>query len=222
MADSTGKKKPKIVEPLLEAPPSLDMPSQGIEGLFDEEAMALAASKATGLESFLRLLSSDMGFQDFMRELLLSFMKLVRSEAGSILEINHKEKHFFFRTTAGIISDQLHRFTIPLGKGIVGHVAESRRALSVEAIDENSVHLRAISDSLGFRVKCLVAIPLMIGGRIFGVIELINRVGEEKYSPADMDLLSYLAEQAGKAIEVRLQLAWALRRIESTSKKEAA
>ncbi len=211
---SQDENGPITHEPSLELPPSTDAPNTG-GLLLESDALGQTTAKLAALEGIQALLTLDLPFEDFARELLLAIMRAVPSEAGSIFEIDHEQGCFIFRTSVGTASDKLDRFTVPLGKGIVGHVAESRLPLIVANAEENRQHLRVIADAVGFETRNLVAVPLVIRGRVFGVLELLNRLGEENYSQADVELLTYVCEAAARAIEVRLMIGWALRRLEA-------
>lgn len=177
--------------------------------IFGGDLNAMVTAKQVALESMLKLLVRDLKFTDFMREILMVMMKVVKSEAGSILEVDHKNNNMFFRATAGQSSDTITKFTVPMGQGIAGYVAESMQPLIVANIKENQMHLKAIEKAVGFETRNLVAVPLVIRGKIFGVLELLNRVGDENYSDNDIELLNYLCEMSAKAIEVRLMLSYA-------------
>jgi GAF domain-containing protein len=56
----------------------------------------------------------------------------------------------------------------------------------------------------------MVAVPLVVRGKVYGVIELLNRVGEETYTQQDVELLVFCSQAAAKAVEVRLMLAYAI------------
>jgi GAF domain-containing protein len=205
------------IELVLESPPGPETPTAGMSSggfaaagsIFGDDTVALTAAKLALVESFMRQLPRDQSFGDFVREVLLTMMKVVKSEAGSLLEVDHKGKVLFFRAVVGASSDRVSSFVIPMGQGIVGHVADSRRPLVVSNVAENELHLKAIQDAVGFETRNLVAVPIIIRGRIFGVLELLNRIGEPDYTGADVELLNYACEMAAKAIEMRLMIAWA-------------
>jgi GAF domain-containing protein len=136
-------------------------------------------------------------------------MKVVKCEAGSIFEVDESRNALFFRAVVGQSSDQLASFVIPLGQGIVGHVAESRQPVVVSDVPENKMHLKAVQKAVGFETRNIVALPIIVRGRVFGVLELLNRVGEAEFTPTDMELLGACIQLAAKAIEVRLMIAWA-------------
>lgn len=181
--------------------------------LFSDNAVAMAqtAVKLGALEFFLHLLTQDRSFGDFANDLLLCFLRAVKSEAGTIFEVDHVSETLFFRAAAGRSSDVVRNFRIPIGQGVVGHVAESCQPLVVGDLSENRIHLKQIGKAVGFEARNLVAVPIVIRGRIYGVVELLNRVGEKEYTENDADLMRYMCEMVSKVIEIRLIIAWGSR-----------
>ena len=80
--------------PLLEEALALGSADPTGRGLFQEDVARLA-SKLSMMEELFRLMTADLKFQDFIREILLAVMKNVKCEAGSILEVNHDKKAIF-------------------------------------------------------------------------------------------------------------------------------
>jgi GAF domain-containing protein len=192
------------------------------EKLFDEEALGATSAKLLAAEAFLEVLTRDGRFVDFTREILRVLLKALPCEAGSIFELDHRNQTLFFRAVEGQSADRVHGFVIPFGQGVVGHVAESRQPMVVNSVESEKRHLKSISDAAGFPVRNLLAVPLMIRGRVFGVVEWLNRLGEASFLPPDVELAQSLALQASRAIEVRLMLAWAMARGEEKAKKDVA
>ncbi len=219
MTDNEGKTRTDlIVSPVLEEPAEGSAVSKDMSGLFGLDSVALMNAKVSLLEALLNTLTKDYTFNEFVREILLAVMKVVKSEAGSFLEVDMKNQHLFFRAAVGTASDRLTDFTVPLGQGVVGHVVESRLPFVVSDAKENKIHLKSISTAVGFDVRNLVAAPVIIRGRVFGVLELINRVGERDYTPQDVELLGYITAHAAKVIETRMMISWAKQHAQSGKK----
>lgn len=199
-----------LAAPLLEAPTASESPASGLGSLFGEEAMAANASKLAITESLLNLVTRDLTFHDFSRELLLSIVRIVKCEAGTIFELDQVNQVLFFRAVSGQVSDTVNKFTIPIGQGIVGHVAESRQPTVVDNVADNQKHLRAISAAVGYEARNIVAVPIVVRGQLYGVLELLNRLGEGGFTPQDVELLQYICQMSAKVIEVRLMIGWAL------------
>jgi putative methionine-R-sulfoxide reductase with GAF domain len=194
---------------LVEVPASVDAASAAIvPALLSEEGLSVIMGKVSALDAFMNVMTKDCNFEELIRDLLVAIMNVVKSEAGSFLEVDQRNGTLFFRSVVGASSDRVLNFVIPIGQGVAGHVAESRQPMVVDNVVENKEHLNAIAKAVGFETRNLVALPVVIRGRIFGVLELLNRIGEANYSVNDVELLTYLSGMAAKAIEVRLMISW--------------
>lgn len=180
--------------------------SNDFGALLEPLAGGQAVSKVAALERMIQAVCADQNFKDFSQEILLAFLGAVPSEAGSILEFNPTHQEFFFRVAAGQISDRIGSFRIPKSEGIVWHVAESRMPCLVDSEHQNAKHLAWMSSQLGFEMRSMIAFPILVRGEVFAVVELLNRVGEPTFSGADQDVLTSLAQSAGKLIEARLMI----------------
>jgi GAF domain-containing protein len=185
--------------------------------IYEEDSLPLVSAKLNVAESMLSLSVKDCKFAEFINELLIVAMKVVPCEAGSFLELDASAQSLFFRATVGQNSENVAKFVIPVGKGIVGHVAESLQPYMESNPSENQMQLKSIDDVVGFTTRNIAAVPVVIRGKLFGVIELLNRIGDGGFSKEDLDLLAYCAEKSAKTIEIRLMFASAM-----TSGQQAA
>ncbi len=193
----------------------------GIDPLFEGDSIdSSIIVKLAAVEALLNLATKNCKYDDYIREVLLIIIRVIKSEAGSILEVDERNQFVFFRAVVGSASERVTQFKIPMGQGIVGHVLESRCPLVVANIPENKIHLKSIEKAVGFEARNLVAIPILIRGRVYCVLELLNRVGEADFSPKDVEFLTYLCQMAAKAIELRLMIAWAHPRAKPASQSE--
>lgn len=207
--------------PELEVPTASETStSTDVPSLFSDEISALASIKVGLLESSLRALTLDEGFEGFCRELLLSLMRAIQCEAGSFFEVDHENQQLFFRASTGQSSDKLGHIVIPMGKGVVGYVAESRRGTLVADAAKDQHHIKTVQNMVAFETKNLIAVPVVIRGQIFGVLELLNRLVEPTFTEKDLEIANYFATICSTVIETRLNLAWALKRARSAAKTQ--
>ncbi|MEO5969392.1 MAG: GAF domain-containing protein [Bdellovibrionia bacterium] len=187
-------------------------PESGGEGLFTGGlffgSSNTAQIKLTALETFVNSAVRNCSFTELITDILLAIMNAIPSEAASVLEVDSEKNSLFFRCSAGRASDVLNGFVFPLGKGIAGQALNSRRPVIVDNAEENKVHLKAIGDAVGFETSNMIAVPLIIRDKAYGVLELLNRAGQPNFSPEDVDMASYLCEMAVKVIELRMMIAW--------------
>lgn len=176
--------------------------------IIDNDSLFCVNRKFAAIEALFRLVTRESySFGQLISEILRISLEQVKSEAGSFIEIDHSSRCMFFRAVAGRSSQNLLNFTIPLGQGIAGFVCDTQQAMTLSSIDDSSVYLRTISDSVGFETKNLAAYPIVIRGVTFGCLELLNRIGEPQFTDADKEVLQTICEYAGKVIESRLLMA---------------
>ena len=160
-------------------------------------------------DSLMRTLNRGFTLKDFMREVLLVALGAIKSEAGSILEADYANRTFFFRCAVGQKSSNVEQFSVPFGQGIVGFVAEAKHAFVENQLEKQPQHIAAIAKVAGLHARNLIAAPIIVRGKVFGVVELLNRIGDDRFSQGDIDTISYYCEMAAHAIELQYLLGFA-------------
>ncbi len=166
-------------------------------------------------EKLFELVVCERSFDDLAESALVAMMAAVRAQAGSLLEFDQDRQDFFFRANLGGASppETLKAFRVPVGKGIVGHVAESKQALLLRDLENDQLQMRAISASVGFEAKTCMAAPILVGGQLYGVIEFFNKSDGTLFEEQDMRVLECGVRMIAKVLEVRFLMAEMLRRM---------
>lgn len=198
--------KPTLESPAATTPTGLELQLDGTES-----PGAFQARSSFAIQLFDALVR-DTSFADFTTDALLALLRVIPAEAASLLEADFANGQYRFRGVIGQSSDRIREFTIPMDRGVVGEVGKSGRGRLVADANEDPMHLRSVSDAVAFETRNLIAVPVFIRGRLFGVIELLNRVSQPTFSQDDLELLQDLCESMlVKAIEARLIIGWAAR-----------
>ena len=159
------------------------------------------------------LLPSDIGFE---MGKALSKAKTVKEVLGivmyqvgcifqpchwSILLKDTKTGDMIFSVVVGTNSKLLQGVRLPKGEGIAGYVMETGTPLVVDDVTKDKRFSNWVDKQTQFKTRSIIATPLKTDDKIFGVIELVNRINEEAFSEQDLGLLSSIAEYAAIAIE---------------------
>ena len=101
-------------------------------------------------------------------------------------------------TRAKFIEEVLKSEEFPVGEGVVGRVARTRRGelLADAAADPRMVR----HEDPALAVRSVIVVPLGFRERFFGVLAVANPAGDAPFTPADLALLQSLAEQAALAL----------------------
>jgi diguanylate cyclase (GGDEF)-like protein len=129
----------------------------------------------------------------------------------SVLLVDAAAGELVFARVAGSAAESLTGKRIPLGEGIAGWVAQRGVSAVAEKPREDPRWSGSIDLLIGFKTDSLIAVPLRSGDKVFGVIELLNRLDGKAFSAFDMRVLSTIADFAAIAVEKAYYLAEARR-----------
>ena len=137
---------------------------------------------------------------------LNSLLDLVLRRATQLLDAE-RSSLFVLDEEAGelwtTIAQELagHTIRVPLGKGIVGHVAELKTPLRIDDAYADPRFNREVDRETGFRTRSILCCPMLNHeGACTGVIEVLNKRGGGTFGDYDEELLQALASHAAVAI----------------------
>ena len=119
----------------------------------------------------------------------------------SLLLRNSKTGELTFKIAVGESADKLPGVVIPKGIGIVGWIAETGKSLIIEDVAKDERFIGNVDKITGFNTKSIIGVPLKVNGKVFGVIELINKLNGESFSAYELKLLQGIADFTAVALE---------------------
>ncbi|MBF0573325.1 MAG: sensor domain-containing diguanylate cyclase [Desulfamplus sp.] len=119
----------------------------------------------------------------------------------SLLLKDPKSGDMVFTVVVGANKEKLQGVRIPKGEGIAGHILNTGESLIVENVEEDKRFSIRIDESTGFKTQSIIGVPLKTDDKIFGVIELINKLSGDNFTQFELNLLTTIAEYAAIAIE---------------------
>ncbi len=129
----------------------------------------------------------------------------------SLLLVDAARSELVFALAVGRAGKSLVGTRLPLSEGIAGWVATHGTPAIVEETGADSRFSERMDGITGFRTESVVAVPLRSGDKVFGVIELLNRLDGRAFSAFDMRVLSTIADFAAIGVEKAFYLAEARR-----------
>jgi signal transduction histidine kinase len=168
-----------------------------------KEAHALERARFASLLEISAILSSTLNQPRLLEVILDASNKLTRTGASSILLIDPQTNHLYFEATSNIAHGQIERIEVPLEGSIAGWVVQHREPRIIQQVkDASEFTVSAKIDSLlTFSTDSVLAVPLMIKGKVIGVLEALNKRDGQPFTPEDVEALVAMAAQAAVAIE---------------------
>lgn len=146
------------------------------------------------------LLIKPIGLSESLDIALFSSMKAVSAEAASILLLDETKQSFQFFHVEGAAKPLLGETTFKATEGIAGKVLQTLEAEIVNDIASDERFYGRIDSETGFQTCNLIAVPLLAGNEPIGVLEVLNRSGNEDFTADDRLLLISVADQIAYAI----------------------
>jgi GAF domain-containing protein len=147
-----------------------------------------------------------LGAEESYRSLLRSIVEVARAiftaKASSIFLLDEETDELVFEAVAGEGSESLVGRRFPSSTGIAGFVLVSRQPLVIEDVLQDPRFSREAAQSTGFVPKGLMAVPLLHEERALGVLEVLDRPQEARFTLAEMELLGLFANQAAVALDL--------------------
>ena len=147
-----------------------------------------------------------LGAEENYRALLSSIVEVARAifkaKASSIFLLDEATDELVFEAVAGEGSDTLVGRRFPSSTGIAGFVLVSRQPLVIEDVVRDPRFSRETAESTGFVPKGLMAVPLLHEERALGVLEVLDRPRDARFTLAEMELLGLFANEAAIALDL--------------------
>ena len=158
------------------------------------------------------------------RALLQSIVEVARSifsaKASSIFLHDEETDDLVFEAVAGEGSGSLIGTRFPSSTGIAGWVLVTRQPLVIEDLQKDPRWSREAGERTGYMPQAMMSVPLLHDERALGVLNVLDRSQDVKFSLGHMELLGLFANQAAIALDL-LQRARLARSVLAESGQDA-
>jgi sigma-B regulation protein RsbU (phosphoserine phosphatase) len=136
-----------------------------------------------------------------LNEIIESCKEVLKAEASSLLIYDEKENELYFEIATGEKGGEVIKKSFKVGEGIAGWVAEQRVPLLIEDCYEDPRFNKEFDIKSNFRTKSMICVPMLRKDNLIGVIQVINKKGDQIFTERDLNIFSILASQCAISIE---------------------
>ena len=103
--------------------------------------------------------------------------------------------------------DGISYIEVPDSKGIVGRVYKSKKTIMLNNVQNDPNYNSIIDEASGYITKCILSVPILgYGGRVLGVMQLINKIdGHSGFNEEDEKVLGYVINHISAYLEIMMQ-----------------
>jgi GAF domain-containing protein len=153
------------------------------------EELSTATQRLDSIENPLALLD----------ELLYKTMGIIGARDGSISRLDQTTGELEFILVHGEIWQELRGYRLKAKESIAGWVIDQRQPLIVNNPSQDWRFSLEVDQEFNFLTRSIICVPIMAQDELIGVIELLNKAGDQ-FNESDLAVLSTLSRVAAQLL----------------------
>ncbi|MDH3938589.1 MAG: response regulator, partial [candidate division Zixibacteria bacterium] len=144
-------------------------------------------------------IGSTANLQELLRQIVVLASSVTEAKVGSIMLLEENGETMTIEAAIGLEPSVVAKTRLPVGTSIAGHVAKTGEPLMIEDVESHQQFGRINRERYG--AASLLCAPLVIKGRVIGVINMANKEDGGVFDENDLKLLTTFAAQAAVAVD---------------------
>jgi GAF domain-containing protein len=124
------------------------------------------------------------------------------AQASSVMLHDEAAGELVFEAVVGEGEDTLLGRRIPANTGVAGWVLASQEPLVIDDVAADPRFARDVAEGSGYVPSGLMAAPLIRGEAAIGVLSVLDRPANARFTIGEMDVLALFATQAALALDL--------------------
>ena len=136
-----------------------------------------------------------------LADVLENALDAINARDGSLLALDEDTGELVFVLARGeVAGPRLQWRRLPAGQGIAGWVAARGEPTIVNDARADERFYPAVDREFGFETRSVLAAPIRGGGKVLGVIEVLNKRSGNLFSHHDLTLLTLMCRFSGELL----------------------
>ncbi|MEM1242397.1 MAG: GAF domain-containing protein [Cyanobacteria bacterium P01_H01_bin.26] len=158
-------------------------------------------------EYFLKAINliNNQSLETLLEELLEAFTlkigQILEADRTTIFIVDEENQELWSKIAQGE-GEKAVEIRMPIGKGIAGYVAETRKTLNIPSAYDDPRFNRATDQETGYRTKNVLCMPIFSNGaNAVAVVQLLNKIGDDRFTHEDEREFESFARSIGVLLE---------------------
>ena len=158
-----------------------------------------AVEELSILNDLATAIASTQSLNEITNLIVKKCVKHLKSEQGSIQLVDEKDFVNPFHTMIRVMDSQKDVIPLRFDQHIANWMLSDKKPILInEFKSEEKISLQGEFD---LKIKSLLSVPMIIKGKMIGILSLFNKVEENGFNENDKRLLSIIAAQSANVIE---------------------
>jgi GAF domain-containing protein len=160
------------------------------------------------LKRILHLFGAPEDFQLVFEGLMDATMDFFGAQSGALYMFDADTEELYFATARGPKAQAVMELNITIkpGQGIAGACFQNKEVIAVSDAHKDARFAKEVSESVGYEVRSMLTMPIVADGDALGVLQVLNKQGENEFSGREVELARQLGLYAGGLVGLGLEL----------------
>jgi len=156
---------------------------------------ALLTTHAAGI------IGASSSYDSTLQSVVETAADVLDATAASLYLLDEDHEELVFVVALGEKGAEVREFRVPVGQGLAGYVAATGQAIAVSDVQNDPRFDRSIGDAIGYIPSSMLCVPLFLGSRVIGVLQLMDKAGGVTFSASDIEILGRFGNLAAHTID---------------------
>ncbi len=164
-----------------------------------DQALARGMEELNTLIDITHTITSSLDLDEVLKMTIKQVHRSWNIEASSVWLLDEAKRRLTVLANVGTPMEILSQVTVPMGKGFVGHVAETGKWIYTNDVASHPVHYQEVDEITGFDTRALLCVPLLFGGKVIGALQLLNKL-DGRFDDRDVERAITIAAAVAIAV----------------------
>jgi signal transduction histidine kinase len=164
-------------------------------------AASLDTEELNALIQVSKTVNAHLDLDAVLESVMSVTTEVMQVEASCLVLVDDETGDLLFHVAQGAKAEAVKPIRMKPGEGIVGWVVESGKPAIVNDVATDPRFYGKVDEDSGFVTKAILCVPLATKDRLWGAIEVINKLDGGDFDQRDLELCEAVAAQAAVAIE---------------------
>ncbi len=165
----------------------------------ENRRLRLAIEELSVLNDIATAIASTQSLNEVVNLIIQKCVKHLKVEQGAVMLLDEQDQSKPLHTIVRKQDTEANVLPYRLDNQLAGWMIKNKTALLINDLSADH-RFRDISDAK-FSIHSVVSVPLILKGRMIGLIAVFNKKGDTLFSDDDLRLLSIIAAQSAQVIE---------------------
>lgn len=159
------------------------------------------SSELAALIQICHTINAHLDLDNVLESIMSVTTDVLKVEASSLFLLDDTTDELLFHVACGEKANKIKPMRLKKNEGIVGSVIQNGKAKIVNDVTKDPDFFKKVDEESGFLTRSILCVPLETTNRLWGAIEVLNKLDGSDFDNNDLMLCEAIAGQAAIAIE---------------------